>query len=351
MSAFTKKARTTIALLATMIALLLTALPLSTLSMATAQENDELRDLKAQFKRPLDIPFPKDAPYSPQMATLGKMLFFDPRLSGNKDLNCASCHNPSFGYEVPLKTPIGTTKTPLKRQAPTLLNGAWITSFFWDGRAKTLEEQAKGPITADDEMGAKFPVIITRLKAIEEYKHWFATLFPRQGLTKDAILTAIATYERTIVSGWAPFDRWVEGDEQALTAAQKRGFQVFNGQGRCASCHSGWLFSDNQFHDIGLPATDIGRGRFDRDNIFAKFAFKTPNLRNLSHRAPYMHDGSIATLEQVIELYDSGGVKRLSRSPMIVPLNLSDQQKSDLLAFLQSLTAERSNVTMPILPN
>jgi len=307
--------------------------------------------LKQQYKRPLEIPFPASAPYSPQLTTLGKMLFFDPRLSGNKDLNCASCHNPSFGYEVPIKTPIGTTKTPLDRQAPTLLNIAWVTSFFWDGRAETLEKQAEGPITAEVEMAGKFDVIIERLGQIPEYKNWFKKLFPKKGIAKDTILTAIATYERTIVSGWAPFDRWIEGDEAALSTAQKRGFQVFNGSGKCASCHTGWLFTDNQFHDIGLPSTDIGRAKIEPDNVFAQHAFKTPTLRELTHRAPFMHDGSLTTLQEVIDMYDSGGIRRLSRSPLITPLKLSEQEKSDLIAFLKSLTAERNNVSMPILPN
>ncbi len=313
-----------------------------------AQESEQL---KQQYKRPLEIPFPVNAPYSPQLATLGKMLFFDPRLSGNKDLNCASCHNPSFGYEVPIKTPIGTTKTPLDRQAPTLLNIAWVTSLFWDGRALTLEKQAEGPITAKVEMAGKFDIIIERLEEISEYEKWFKKLFPQKGIAKDTILTAIATYERTIVSEWAPFDRWVEGDEAALSPAQKRGFEVFNGPGKCASCHTGWLFADNQFHDIGLSTTDIGRGKIEPNNVFAQHGFKTPTLRELTHRAPYMHNGSLTTLQDVIELYNSGGIKRISRSPLITPLNLSKQQKSDLIAFLKSLTAERNNVTMPILPN
>lgn len=332
--------------------LIQSALLLASLILSNSALQAEMAEgLKTQYQRPLSIPFPANAPYSPQLATLGKMLFFDPRLSGNKDLNCASCHNPSFGYEVPTKTPIGTTKTPLARQAPTLLNIAWVTSMFWDGRAKTLEEQAIGPITARVEMDGKFPIIIERLEKLTEYKKWFKILFPKQGITQENILTAIATYERTIVSGWAPFDRWIEGDETALSKAQKRGFVIFNGQGRCASCHAGWLFTDNHFHDIGLPSNDLGRGKIEPDNIFARFAFKTPSLRDLTHRAPYMHDGSLATLKEVIEFYDKGGVARLSRSPVMGPLKLSQQQKSDLLVFLKSLEAERSNTTMPILPN
>ncbi|GAA6212489.1 cytochrome c peroxidase [Hyphomicrobiales bacterium 4NK60-0047b] len=314
---------------------------------------DEALSLKSQFKRPLEIKFPKSAPYSPQLVTLGKMLFFDPRLSGKNNLNCASCHNPSFGYEVPVKTPIGATLTPLKRQAPTLLNMAWVAPLFWDGRAETLEEQAAGPITHPDEMGGNFDTIIERLNKSSEYKKFFHYLFPQTGITRTNILKAIATYERTIIAGWAPFDKWVDGDETAISSAAKRGFIIFNGAGKCAACHSGWNFTDNKFHDIGLEIKekDLGRAVQDPDDIFAKNAFKTPTLRNLSHRAPFMHNGCFETLEDVIDHYVDGIIKRPSTSPFIMNAPLSNGQKADLIAFLKSLSAEHQDVSMPILPN
>lgn len=309
--------------------------------------------LKSQYKRPLEIKFPKTAPYSPQLVTLGKMLFFDPRLSGKNNLNCASCHNPSFGYEVPVKTPIGATLTPLKRQAPTLLNMAWVAPLFWDGRAETLEEQAAGPITHPDEMGGEFETIIKRLSKSPEYKKFFHYLFPQTGITRENILKAIATYERTIIAGWAPFDKWIEGDETAISNAAKRGFIIFNGAGKCATCHSGWNFTDNKFHDIGLEIIekDLGRAEHEPNNVFAKNAFKTPTLRNLSHRSPFMHNGHLKTLEDVVDHYISGVIDRPSTSPSITNVTLSIEQKSDLIAFLKSLTAERQDVSMPILPN
>lgn len=206
---------------------------------ATTAGAQTLDAAKAAYKRPTHIPFPDEAPYAPQTATLGKMLFFDPRLSGKQNLSCASCHNPSFGFEVPVPGAIGATNKPLARKAPSVLNAAWIPTLFWDGRAPNLEMQAMGPITADAEMDGKFPEIIARLKRIPEYKASFDALFPGRGVSQDTILTTIATYERTVVSGWAPFDRWVEGDEAAMSDGAKRGFALFTGKAACSGCHTG----------------------------------------------------------------------------------------------------------------
>ncbi|WP_068081150.1 cytochrome-c peroxidase [Polycladidibacter stylochi] len=311
----------------------------------------DLKSLKEDYKRPLFVPFPQSAAYTPQRATLGKMLFFDPRLSGAKDMNCVSCHNPSFGYEVPVETPIGAAKTRLARQAPTLLNAAWVKPLFWDGRAKTLEEQAQGPITAPVEMNAKFDDIVETLEMIPEYTRWFDIVFPKRGISKETILQAIATYERTIVSGWSPFDRWIEGNEDAISESAKRGFQIFNGKGLCAKCHSGWNFTDNEFHDIGVYTEDIGRGAIEAAYVKMQHAFKTPGLRNLIYRAPFMHNGSLPDLDAVLAHYNSGGMERQSRSEHVRALHLSDGEIADLKAFLLTLTAERIEEPMPTLPN
>ncbi|URD38194.1 cytochrome-c peroxidase [Methylobacterium tardum] len=327
------------------------ALAATLLLGSTAAHAQDVQQLKASYKRPDLIPFPEEAPYSPQMATLGKMLFFDPRLSGKQNLSCASCHNPSFGFEVPVAGAIGATNKPLPRKAPTVLNAAWIPTLFWDGRAPNLEMQAMGPITAEGEMDGKFPQIIARLGKIPEYKAWFGKLFPKDGVTQDNILTAIATYERSIVAGTAPFDRWIEGDEAAISPAAQRGFSVFNGKAGCAGCHTGWNFTDNQFHDIGIPTKDIGRAAFSPDDPFAQFAFKTPGLRNLTYRAPFGHAGQFADLEAIIAFYESGGLPRPSRSPLMKPLSLSDGERADLIAFLHTLTAEQTRIALPNLPN
>lgn len=307
-------------------------------------------DLSA-YKRPLTIPFGDVTPYSPQLATLGKMLFFDPRLSGAKNMTCASCHNPSFGFETPVETPVGAANTKLGRQAPTVLNAAWVTPMFWDGRAPNLEKQAAGPIGAEKEMNAKMESIVGELQQIPDYKAWFEQVFPKKGITEENLLTAIATYERTVVANWSPFDRWVDGDENAVSASVKRGFDVFTGTAGCSSCHSGWNFTDNLFHDIGLEGTDIGRGALEPDNPMAQYAFKTPGLRNTLYRGPYMHDGKMKTMDDVISHYERGGVGRPSQSPAMLPFSLTDEERQDLLAFLSSLTAEKQYIPLPTLPN
>lgn len=308
---------------------------------------------RIDFVRPTVIPFPANAPYHPQIATLGKMLYFDPRLSGAQNMSCASCHNPSFGWEAPVETAVGAANEPLGRHAPTVINSAWIEPLFWDGRAATLEEQAAGPITADVEMNASFEEVIERLSEVEEYAKWFKRLFPEEpnnGMTQETILRSIATYERTIVSGFAPFDRWIEGQEDAISQSAKRGFKLFVGKMNCASCHTGWNFSDNQFHDIGLPTEDIGRAVLEPDNMHARFAFKTPGLRNISLRAPYGHAGQVWNLAALIEHYATGGIDRPSLSPLMQSFTATDQEIADVVAFLETLTEERAAISTPILP-
>jgi cytochrome c peroxidase len=306
-------------------------------------------DRKAEFKRPSVIVFPNDAPYHPQIATLGKMLFFDPRLSGAQNMSCASCHNPSFGWETPVEKAIGAMNAPLPRHAPTVQNLADARRFFWDGRADSLEEQAREPIAADNEMNAVMEDVLARLSAIPGYRAWFARLFPSRGLTEKTVLQAIATYERTIQTGISPFDRWVDGEPDAISEAAIRGFELFIGSAGCAECHRGWNFTDHAFHDIGLPSDDPGRGAV-KPGEANDFAFKTPGLLNIFRRAPYMHDGSLPSLDDVIRHYMSGGVERPSRDPAIRPFDLSERDIADLIAFLQTLTEEHLDVPTPVLP-
>ncbi|WP_082009013.1 MULTISPECIES: cytochrome-c peroxidase [unclassified Leisingera] len=315
----------------------------------TVQSLAETAGLDA-FRRPATVPFPAEAPYNREIATLGKMLFFDPRLSGGQNISCSSCHNPSFGWEVPVSKAMGAAGTPIRRHAPTILNAAWITPLFWDGRVTSLEEQAAGPITAPDEMNATFEEITKRLSAVDDYRIWFGRLFPSRGIRKDTVLTALATYQRTIVSGVADFDRWVEGDETAVSDAAKRGFALFTGKANCISCHTGWMFTDNQLHDVGLQSGDLGGGGLVPPNPDQNFRFKTPGLRNIVLRAPYMHDGSLASLEEVIRHYAAGGAAAADRSPDIDSFTLSADDTADLIAFLETLTDTETNVPTPILP-
>lgn len=314
-----------------------------------AQELDTDK-LKALYQRPSTVPFPAQNPYTPEKAVLGKMLFFDPRLSRDQNLNCASCHNPSFGWEVPLAKAIGAAGAPLRRQSPTVLNNAWSTHFFWDGRASSFEEQARGPIESKVEMDIRLADVVKRLSTVEGYRTTFQRAFPNEGLTESTVLKALGTYERTLVSGTAPFDRWIAGSESAISESAKKGFMLFNGKARCSVCHSGWSFTDNKFHDIGLP-DDGDKGRFE---ITGKqedlYAMKTPGLRDIAQRAPYVHNGSLPTLEAVVVHYNSGGVPRPSRSPLIQPLSLSRTEIQDLIAFMHTLSSESSAIAMPNLP-
>jgi cytochrome c peroxidase len=308
------------------------------------------KDVLDPFRRPLSVPFPDDAPYDPRIATLGKMLYFDPRLSGGQNLSCASCHNPSFGWEAPGARAIGSAGTPLGRHTPTILDMAWSTSFYWDGRAATLEAQAKGPITNPAEMNATMDQVVQRLKRVPQYADAFEKLFPGAGMNEATILRAIATFERTVVAGWSPFDRWVEGDETAISSEAKMGFELFIGKAHCAECHRGWNFTDGEFHDIGLPGKDPGRLAIDPSNPMNGQAFKTPGLRNIGLRAPYMHDGTLKDLDAVLKHYATGIIQRPTLSKDVKAISLNAEDIKHIIAFLNTLTEETSDVSAPVLP-
>jgi cytochrome c peroxidase len=190
--------------------------------------------------------------------------------------------------------------------------------------------------------------LLARLNASSTYVNAFVAAFGAAGITRRNIELALATFERSIVSGRAPFDRWIDGDDAAIGAAAKRGFDLFNGKAHCSGCHNGFSFTDGSFHDIGTAKdTDIGRGRLFPNSVKLRYAFKTPTLRDVTLRAPYMHDGSIVTLEEVIDLYDRGGIERPSRSVLIRPLGLTDAERADLIAFLETLTATPKTALLP----
>ncbi len=306
--------------------------------------------LKAAFRRPEKIPFPSANPFSEEKYRLGKILFFDPRMSRSGMMACASCHNPSLSWTDGMAKGVGHGHQTLARRVPTLLNGAWNTTFFWDGRAATLEEQALGPIQAEAEMNMKLPELVDRLEAIPEYAALFDAAFPRERVSGENIARAIATYERTIVSDLAPFDYWIEGDESAISEGAKRGFVVFNKTAGCVKCHTGWNFTNGIFADVGIDTTDLGRGKVVGSAV-VEYAFKAPTLRNIARRGPYMHDGSIATLRRVVDNYDAGGtVRRPMVKIFLKPLGLTSEQKTDLLSFLGTLTSEDEAVRLPSLP-
>jgi cytochrome c peroxidase len=265
-------------------------------------------------------------------------------------MSCGTCHSPSFAWGDGLPKGVGHEMKPLGRRSPTVVNSAWGLIFMWDGRAGTLEEQALGPIQSDVEMNLPLPQLMSRLSKIEEYGPLFEAAFPGEAMSPELIGKALATYERTVVSAEAPFDAWIEGDESAVSDAAKRGFALFNGKAACAACHIGWNFTDDSFHDIGLASTDIGRGAQLPGVIKMQHAFKTPGLREIARRGPFMHDGSVPTLAAVIEHYDRGGIARPSRSDLMQPLGLTAEEKADLVAFLETLTSDVDPTTLPPLP-
>lgn len=314
-----------------------------------------LSALKDGYRRVDDPVYPADNPYSPAKAELGKRLFYDPLLSGARTTSCASCHVPSQSWSDGRPRGIGELGTAMKVRTPTLLDVGQIPILGWDGKFRDLEDVAFTPITSASAMNLPERMLIERLKQDAGYVRAFANAFPERvvvgvdgtqagpetAVSRRTVELALATYERSIVSAQSPFDRWVLGDETAIDASAKAGFALFNGKGQCSACHSGWTFTDGSFHDIGIgTGDDIGRAAFFKNSEQLRYAFKTPTLRDVAERGPYMHDGSLGSLEQVIDLYDRGGIDRPSRSPAIRPLGLSGAEKRELIQFLKTLTAD-----------
>lgn len=317
----------------------------------SAETQTDLAALKAHYDRPEEIPFPATNPFSEAKAKLGSMLFFDPLLSGSGVRSCSSCHEPWMSWGDGLPRAIGENQKPLALRAPTLYDIAWVHPLGWDGKFRDLESVAFTPILGAGNMNQSEDKLIAALSAIPDYRTSFAAAFADGAINRHTIELALATFERTIVAKTAPFDRWIEGDESAIDAAAKRGFVLFNGKAGCAECHKGWNFTEGAFYDIGEAADDdIGRGRIFTNSVKLKHAFKTPTLRDVARRAPYMHDGSVPTLEAVIDLYDRGGIDRPSRSELIKPLHLTAGEKADLVAFLKTLTEVPSDFAVPVLP-
>jgi cytochrome c peroxidase len=317
---------------------------LAAIVVSRAQDSRPSRidDVRKLFARPAGVPHPADNPPTPAKIALGERLFNEPRLSTNGKVACATCHNPALGFAdgTPLSR-TGATGVALRRHTPALWNLAWAPRLFWDGRAEGLEEQARFPMSHPDEMASSPEGAATWLASDRSYRPAFEAAFPGEAnITGEHVLKAIAAYVRTVVSPPTRFDRWVAGDEKALTAGERRGLVVFSGKGQCINCHTGFAFTDHAFHDIGLPGGDLGRGPIAALPA-ANHAFKTPGLRELVWTAPYMHDGSLATLEDVIRHYESGGVVRPTRSQdMPGPIALTDTERVDLVAFLETLSSE-----------
>jgi cytochrome c peroxidase len=302
---------------------------------------------------PTSIPVPSTNLNYAAKIELGKQLYFDGRLSKNGAISCAFCHNPGTGWADPRQTSIGIGGGLGGRQAPTVLNTAFNHLQFWDGRARSLEEQAIGPIHNPIEMGETHENVVAKLNKIKGYQRQFRAVFGTD-VSLQGIAEAIAAYERTVISTDSPFDKYVAGDSKAMDEAAVRGMALFKGKARCVLCHGGPNFTDNQFHNLGVPQVgpmkeDLGRyyvTKAEKD----RGAFKTPTLRSITETAPYMHDGAFKTLEEVVDFLNQGGGANPNLSAMVKPLNLTAEEKADLIAFLKALAGEPIKVALPKLP-
>lgn len=344
------------------------------------------------------LPVPAANPLTQEKIDLGRRLFMDHRLSHNNTMSCAMCHVPEQGFTSnELGAAIGIEGRSLRRNAPALYNVGYQRSFFHDGREPHLEAQIWGPLLSRVEMGMPSMGYVTeKARQLPEYRGLFEAAFGGP-VTAERIGQAIASYQRTLVSGNSRFDRWRYGsDTAALDAQAQRGFRIFTGKGRCAACHligeRSALFTDHQFHNTGIgwertmvperrsyrvqlapgsvvevessllksfepPQPDVGRYEVTTA-LKDRWAYKTPTLRNVALSAPYMHDGSLPTLEAVVAFYDRGGIDNENRSPLITPLGLDDEEKAALVAFLKTLTgdnaealamdARRAPATLPV---
>ena len=288
---------------------------------------------------------PDDNPLTKNKIELGRLLYFDKRLSANNSISCSSCHMPALAFTDGQPISTGIHRQQGGRSAPTSINRGFSKVQFWDGRASTLEEQSVGPLTNPIEHA--FPGnedVVAKLNSINGYKKLFKKAFGTSTISIEQVGKAIASFQRTLISGNSPFDRFdYDGEEKAISEAAKRGKKLFFGKARCNLCHFGTNFSDEKFHNIGIgwggETVDVGRYHVTHDPQDMA-AFKTPTLREISRTAPYMHDGRFATLKQVVDHYNQGGVKNPFLDNQIIPLNLTEAEKQDLVEMLRSLNGE-----------
>jgi len=284
-------------------------------------------------------PEPEDNVMTVERVELGRALFYDPRLSRTGLISCASCHVQAQGFSDPNRTSLGVNGLTGTRNAPALANEAWNTSYFWDGGVPSLELQAVGPIKNPLEMDMTLAEVNARLADDADMAARFQTAYS-EGPSERTLPRALACFVRSLVSGNSAFDRFRRGDSQALTDSAQRGRTIFEGErGQCTHCHVGFNFTNNGFRNNGTRPDDPDPGRERltlKDSDFGKF--RVPSLRNVAVSAPYMHDGSLATLAAVVDHYDQGGSGHPNTDPTLRPLGLSDDEKTDIVAFLESLT-------------
>lgn len=312
------------------------------------------------------VEFPKDNPYTEEKAALGKVLFFDPRLSKSGQISCANCHDPELNWGDARRVSYGEGRLQGNRNAPSLMNVAYAKVFFWDGRAATLEEQSSFPIKDTKEMNFHIDLATKRLNKIKGYKTYFKKAFGKEKVTQSDILKAIATFERTLISPKTKFDKFIAGDSTQLTDQQVEGLHLFRTKARCINCHNTANFADNKFHNVGL--TYYGREYEDlgRYNITGKAEnvgeFKTQSLRGAAQNAPYMHNGLFPNLRGILNIYNAGmpQPKRKANqvndtlfpttSKLIKKLNLNESEMQALEAFITSLSTGAYKMRPPEMP-
>jgi cytochrome c peroxidase len=340
--------------------------------LAPSSYSEELESLP-----PLPI-FPEN-PDSPEKAELGEKLFFDRRLSGDGTMACATCHNPETGYSDALPISLSYPTTRNWRNSPAIINLAYNNVFFWDGRAGTLEEQALFPIMSAFEMNQNLDYLEEELKEVPEYTEAFQSVFGGE-ITRERIALALSSFMRTIVSKNAPIDSYLNGEINALNPLQKKGYDIFTGKGRCVICHNGPNITDNKFYNLGVPenpdinndtrvsatmrftakvsgykayrtlSEDPGRYLVTKDRTDWK-AFKTPSLRETALTAPYMHNGVFETIDAVITFFNKGGGDDPNKTPLIKPLNLTEDEMKALKIFLmEALKGDLKTIKMPEVP-
>jgi cytochrome c peroxidase len=342
----------------------------------------ELRGMEPEVKRLIPLPSPPEDshnPITPEKVELGKKLFFDRRLSGDGTMSCATCHNPETGYTDGLPISLSYPTTRHWRNTPSIINVAYGKTFFWDGRAGTLEEQALFPIMSAFEMNQNLDFMEEELKEVPEYAESFRKVFGGE-ITRRKVVMALSAFERTIISRNSPLDRYLRGERNALTPEEQEGLRLFQGKAGCIKCHNGPNLTDEKFHNLGVPENpavtddprvaatrrfvakvsgfhdyktlteDPGRYLVTGDRGDWK-AFKTPTLREVGITAPYMHNGVFETLDEVIDFLNRGGGNSPGKSPLIKPLNLTAAEKRALKAFLKrGLSGEITKISIPEVP-
>ncbi len=353
----------------------------SVLVIATSSSAQERPAMLAPLGPP---PEPADNPTTAEKVELGKMLFFDGRLSGNGAMPCSACHAPDAGWDFPDKISLGYPGTTHWRNSQTIVNSAYYGKLFWAGSSKSLEGQARSAARGGVAGNGEDDMMEARLAFVPEYRKRFREVFGDIWPNVRNAYRAIAAFERTLVQTDTPFDNYMRGDDSALTGEQKNGLNLFAGKAGCVECHSGALLTNEKYYNLGVPAYDgwetdaLAQITF-RFELFAKGAtedkyrklkddpglyfrtketadygkFRVPSLRYTKYTAPYMHNGMIATLEDVVEFYNAGGGENdfsATKTDLIKPLGLSDTEKSELVAFLESLSGDRIEMEEPDLP-